>query len=182
MSWATFLPTFGVLFLVVMARANATYWIGRGVAAGTRRWRSGDGTPSVAWQRAGRLVNRWGPIAVVFCFLTVGIQTAVNATAGVARMPLRRYLPAVTLGSVIWATVYATVGLAAVQAWLAAAARSPVAATVVAVVLVVGAVALVWYRLTRRRPDDAGRVSERADGSGVEAEDGVTAAAGDMRS
>lgn len=182
MSWANFFPTFGVLFLVVMARANATYWIGRGVAAGTRRWRQGEETPSVAWQRAGRLVNRWGPIAVVFCFLTVGIQTAVNATAGVARMPLRRYLPAVTLGSIIWATVYATVGLAAVQAWLAAAAGSPVAATVVALVLVAGVAALVWYRLKHHRSDDEGCVGEPAGDPGVEAEDGVTAAAGDMRS
>ena len=177
MTWGHFLPTFGGLFVIVMLRANATYWIGRGAAAGTRRWRASEGTPSPAWQRARRLVNRWGPIAVVFCFLTVGIQTAVNATAGVTRMPLRRYLPAVTLGSVIWASVYATAGLAAVRAWLAAAARSPVAATVVAVLLVVGVVALVVHRRRRHRHGGGSGTDEGADG-----EEGVRGTAVDVRS
>ena len=177
MTWGHFLPTFGGLFVIVMLRANATYWIGRGAAAGTRRWRASEGTPSPAWQRARRLVNRWGPIAVVFCFLTVGIQTAVNATAGVTRMPLRRYLPAVTLGSVIWASVYATAGLAAARAWLAAAARSPVAATVVAVLLVVGVVALVVHRRRRHRQGGGSGTDEGADG-----EEGVRGTAVDVRS
>lgn len=154
MTWSQFLPTFAGLFVIVMLRANATYWIGRGAAAGTRRWRAGGGDEdraSAVWERARRLVNRWGPIAVVFCFLTIGIQTAVNATAGVTRMPLRRYLPAVTLGSVLWATVYATVGLAAARAWLATAARSPVAATIIAVLLVAAVVGLVVHGRRRRR-------------------------------
>ena len=82
MTWSQFLPTFGALFVIVMLRANATYWLGRGAAAGGRRWRKSEGEGSPAWQRARALVNRWGPIAVVLCFFTVGIQTAVNATAG----------------------------------------------------------------------------------------------------
>ncbi|HLQ82049.1 MAG TPA: hypothetical protein VK103_00820, partial [Bacillota bacterium] len=87
---------------------------------------------------------------VVICFLTVGFQTAVNATAGAVRMPLRRYLPAVTLGGAIWALVYATVGLAAIHAWLAAAVRWP--GTVPITVVVVGAVvALLVWRHRRRR-------------------------------
>lgn len=159
MTWSHFLPAFGGLFVIVMLRANATYWIGRGAAAGTRRWRSGDGgdaRTAAHVERARRLINRWGPIAVVFCFLTVGIQTAVNATAGVTRMPLRRYLPAVTLGSILWATLYATVGLAAAKAWLAAAARSPLAATLIALVLVAALVGLVVHRRARRRRGGAG--------------------------
>lgn len=153
MTWSQFLPAFAALFVIVMLRANATYWLGRGAAAGSRRWRKVEGEGSPAWERARDLVNRWGPIAVVLCFFTVGIQTAVNATAGVTRMPLRRYLPAVTLGSIVWATIYATVGLAAAQAWLAAAARSPVGATLVAVALVVMVVtAVVVHRRRARRP------------------------------
>lgn len=181
MTWSHFLPTFGGLFLVVMLRANATYWIGRGAAAGTRRWRSDDSEPSPAWQRARRLVNRWGPIAVVFCFLTVGIQTAVNATAGVTRMPLRRYLPAVTLGSIIWATVYASVGLAAARAWLATAARSPVAATIIAILLVVVVVGAVLHRRSRAGADagtDAGHGTAGQRGAGED----VQAGSADVRS
>lgn len=167
MSWSTFLPTFGFLFLVVMARANATYWIGRGSAAGARRLRRAE-NPSRRWQRAAQFVNRWGPIAVVLCFLTVGIQTAVNATAGIARMPLRRYLPAVIFGSVLWATLYATVGLAAARAWLAAAARWPgtmAVVAVLAVLVVVVLIALVTRRRLRARRAPAaedGEVARRA--------------------
>ncbi|SMC83744.1 DedA family protein [Janibacter indicus] len=153
MTWSQFLPAFAALFVIVMLRANATYWLGRGAAAGSRRWRKVEGDGSPAWQRARDLVNRWGPIAVVLCFFTVGIQTAVNATAGVTRMPLRRYLPAVTLGSIVWATIYATVGLAAARAWLAAAARSPVGATLAAVALVAVVVTIVVvHRRRARRP------------------------------
>lgn len=148
MTWSHFLPTFAGLFVLVMLRANATYWIGRGAAAGTRRWRGEAPPPARSVVRAQDLVNRWGPIAVVLCFLTIGIQTAVNATAGVTRMPLRRYLPAVTLGALLWATIYASVGLAAAQAWLAAAARSPAGASTVAVVLVAAVVAVVVHRRT----------------------------------
>ncbi|WP_068257024.1 DedA family protein [Janibacter corallicola] len=158
MTWSAFLPTFGLLFLVVMARANATYWLGRGAAAGSRRYlRRREGQATDRWVRARALVNRWGPLAVVVCFLTVGIQTAVNATAGVSRMPLRRYLPAVTVGATLWATLYATVGLAAARAWLAAAARWPgtVAVVVVVVLLIVLAVLL-----RRRRGTVASRASE----------------------
>jgi membrane protein DedA with SNARE-associated domain len=149
-TWSHFVPTFVGLFVIVMLRANATYWIGRGAAAGTRRWRRLEGEPSAGWARAQGLVHRWGPLAVVLCFLTVGVQTAVNATAGITRMPLRRYLPAVTLGSILWAALYASVGLAAAQAWLSAAARSPVAATVVAVLLVVGLLVLGVRRRAQR--------------------------------
>ena len=45
-------------------------------------------------------------------FLTVGVQTAVNLMAGAGRMPLVRYLPAVAVGSLIWAGVYTVAGVA----------------------------------------------------------------------
>lgn len=177
MTWSHFLPTFGALFVIVMLRANVTYWIGRGVAAGSRRWRSSDGSPSPAWQRAQHLVHRWGPVAVIFCFLTVGIQTAVNATAGISRMPLQRYLPAVTLGSILWATIYATVGLAAAQAWITAAARSPATASVIAVLLVAAVIGVVWYRRS-----GAGRAARRESRAEAGTPGDVFAPINDMRS
>lgn len=175
MTWSAFLPTFGSLFLVVMVRANATYWLGRGAAAGSRRYLwSGEGGDSPRWQKARDLVNRWGPIAVAVCFLTVGIQTAVNGTAGVTRMPLRRYVPAVTVGSILWATLYATVGLAAARAWLAAAARWPGTVAAVAVLLVIAVAVIVW----RRRQI----VADRAAAVPTTTREAVPATADDVRS
>ena len=62
--------------------------------------------------RMQQMVERWGAPVVALSFLTVGIQTLVNLAAGVMRMPLRRYLPALTVGAILWAFLYATVGFA----------------------------------------------------------------------
>ena len=101
-------------------------------------------------QRARRLINRFGPFAVTLCFLTVGLQSAVIGSAGLARMPQRRFLPAVVLGSLIWAVVYATVGLAAAAAWIALLLESPAAAAVLAGIAVLAAAYVIWRR--RRKP------------------------------
>ncbi|WP_010540169.1 DedA family protein [Dietzia alimentaria] len=103
---------FAALFVIVMLRANATYWLGRGAFGGghlSRRFSHRLEGPTV--QRAQRLAARYGVVAVPLSFLTVGVQTAVNFSAGFAGMPLRRYLLAVTVGSALWALLYSTVGL-----------------------------------------------------------------------
>ena len=109
---------FVVLWVGAFARGTATYWLGRGVrAGGTRsRWAHHLDRPAVA--RAERFVRRVGPPAVTLGFLTVGLQSAINASAGVMRMPQRRFLPAVTLGAALWSLVYTTVGFAVVDAVL----------------------------------------------------------------
>lgn len=107
-------PLFLLLFVVVLLRAGATYAIGRGVRGlADRRGRLTD-RPAV--RRVERVVETYGPLAVVLCFLTVGVQTAVNAAAGSLRMPLRRYIPALVAGGAVWATIYVTVGAAAIEA------------------------------------------------------------------
>lgn len=136
------------LFAIVMIRVNVTYWIGRGAVAGFAHTRFGASLERPKAARAQVLIQRWGPYAVVLSFLTIGLQTAINLAAGAARMPLRRYLPAALVGSVIWALLYATIGLAALEAWLAVAAASPVGAAVGVVVL---AAIIVWIVVVRRR-------------------------------
>ena len=121
------------LFLVVVAltRAGATYALARG-ARGVADQRSRFGS----WRAVSRgedVVRRYGAPAVTLCFLTVGVQTAVNAAAGTLRMPLRRYLPALFVGAVIWAAIYTVTGLAVLEAlW-----RGGVWRAVVAVLLAV---------------------------------------------
>ncbi|MCM0617657.1 VTT domain-containing protein [Paenarthrobacter sp. TYUT067] len=136
------------LFAIVMIRVNVTYWIGRGAMAGFAHTRFGGSLERPKAARAQALIQRWGPYAVVLSFLTVGLQTAINLAAGAARMPLRRYLPAAVAGSVIWALLYATIGLAALEAWLAVAAASPGGAAVGVAVLVT---AITWVVVFRRR-------------------------------
>ena len=141
-----------VLFVIVMLRANGTYWLGRLAHAGADRTRLNRALTSRGYQRAERLIGRWGAPAVTLCFLTVGVQTVINLAAGVTRMPLRRYLPAVTIGGLVWAFLYATVGFVTWSAWRRLYELSPVGAIVVGVLLLGGLAAFV-VRQARSHPD-----------------------------
>jgi membrane protein DedA with SNARE-associated domain len=147
------------LFVIVMLRANGTYWLGRGIAAGARRTRLERYLDSPAAGRAERLIARWGPAAVTLSFFTFGIQTAVNAIAGAARMPLRKYLPAVVVGCLCWAVIYATVGLAAIAVVVQAAMSHPA----VPAVLLAAAGGVAVYAVFKRRRAESRREAPRTD-------------------
>ena len=118
-----FAMTFAVLFVIVLLRAQATYWLGRGVTAGVLHTRLADKLTGPKTTRAIASLNRWGPPLVTVSFLTIGLQTVVNAAAGLIRMPWIRYTVAMLIGCVAWAAIYATVGIAAVEAAMALAAQ-----------------------------------------------------------
>lgn len=139
-----------VLFAIVMVRANATYWLGRGAQSGARRTRLSGMLASPKFRRAQDVVSRWGAPIVTLSFLTVGIQTLINLAAGVAQMPLRRYLPAVTLGSLLWALLYATVGFVTIAGWLKLYELSPVGAVVGTAVLLGALGAFIWWQVRQR--------------------------------
>lgn len=145
-SWP-FLAAWLTLFAIVLLRAGATYALGRLVAAGVvRRWEPGERA-----QRAVAQVHRWGPPVVAASFLTVGAQSAVNAAAGLARMPVPRYLLGLVPGGAVWATVWSTVGFAAFYAVVELGEGRPAAlAVVLAAVLVVAALVALAGRSGRR--------------------------------
>jgi membrane protein DedA with SNARE-associated domain len=148
MDWLRDAPfgwAYAFLFLLAMARANTTYWLGRGIAAGVKHTRFQHLMTGPIYQRAERFIQRWGIFAIPLSFMTVGIQTAVNASAGVARMPLARYIPSVIVGCLIWATIYSTVGMAVIYAWIALGWQ-----WIVAGALVVAIVTFAWIRYRRR--------------------------------
>lgn len=109
---------FVVLFLGAFARGNATYWVGRGLRSGGERSRLARHLDRPVVARAEGWVRRFGAPAVALGFLTVGVQSAINAAAGMLRMPQRRFLPAVSIGAALWAALYTTVGFALVDAWV----------------------------------------------------------------
>jgi membrane protein DedA with SNARE-associated domain len=154
---APFVAIFCFFFAVVAVRTQATYWLARLVAAQTigrpaprrrllvraQAWATG---PSAA--RGIDALNRWGVLAVPLSFCTVGLKTVVNGAAGLTRMPFPRYLPAMLVGCVVHATIYATVGWAAWEATIAAAAASPWAAAAL-VALLLAVLVLLLRRRTR---------------------------------
>jgi membrane protein DedA with SNARE-associated domain len=153
------------LFVIVMARSHGTYWAGRGVVKGAQSSHQAQGAPSwwhatidrlEMWtstesaQKGLGLVRRWGAPAVSLAYLTVGLQTAVFASAGLVRMPYLRFTIASIPGALVWAVVWATVGFGAVWAAISLFAASPWAFLVAVLVLAVAIGAAVWLRLSRR--------------------------------
>ena len=103
---------------LAMMRSHTMYWIGRGITAGTARTRWVSLLESPVYARAQAWSARWGVLAVPVSFLTVGIQSVIQLSAGVARMPLRRYVAATAAGAIAWAAVYTTIGMAILTAWI----------------------------------------------------------------
>lgn len=156
---------FAALWVIVMCRANATYWVGRSIVAGTGRTRFAAVLDSAMYDRARRLTERWGILAVPLSFATVGVQTCVQLWAGVSRMPLRLYLPAVATGCVLWAGIYATVGLAVFAAWVGAGGGWAIAG-----IVAVAAAVITWrHRRAAPRPPvgDAADATEPTERSGA---------------
>ena len=75
------------------------------------RWFNGP-TP----KRGAKLLDKWGLIIIPLCFLTVGIQTAVNAGAGLVSMKWRTYTLAMIPGCIAWAILY---GMGLLAIWMA---------------------------------------------------------------
>lgn len=137
------------LFVIVLLRAGGTYALGRAARSGASRTRVQRLTESPRFERAQDLLARWGAPVVVLSFLTVGFQTLINLAAGLGRMPLRRYLPALVIGGAIWAFLYATVGLVTFAALARLYQLSPVGAVAGGLALVAGLVGYIVWQVRR---------------------------------
>lgn len=144
-----FPATVAAFFVVVVLRAGATYWAGRLVRRGAERGRVAALLARPGYRRAEGWVDRWGAPAVTLSFLTVGVQTLVNLAAGVTRMSQWRYLPALAVGSLLWATIYAGVGFVGLSALRLLWERSPWGAAG-ALVLLLALLTGFWLRQRRR--------------------------------
>jgi membrane protein DedA with SNARE-associated domain len=156
-SWISDGPWWGLftfLFIVVLLRAQATYWMGRGIRKGTEAAAARGGEDPARTSRIARRLNgpgliraqtfldRWGFVGIPISFLTIGFQTMVNAAAGYGRMRWDLYTLAMIPGCVAWATMYALLGLSLVEAWR----RSPLLATAVILGLITFAWTFTWWR------------------------------------
>lgn len=148
-----------VLFVIVFLRAGGTYLLGRAATAGVQRTRLQRLMRRRGFARAQSFVSRWGAPVVVVSFFTVGVQTLVNLAAGVTSMPARRYLPALVIGSAIWALLYAGVGFVTLSAFRMLYDISPptaIGGLVLAVGSIVGFVVWQWRHPSDGPPTAAG--------------------------
>jgi membrane protein DedA with SNARE-associated domain len=140
-----------VMFAIVVARAQVTYWLGRAAGTGVARSRWADRIGRERLARAEGVVARYGPVAVTLSFLTVGVQTAVNAVAGATRMPFGRYLAAMLIGSAFWAVIWTVGGLGVLWGAGEVASASPLTAAAVGAAALAVVALVVGYRRRRAR-------------------------------
>lgn len=126
------------MWVVGIVRTSIVYALGALAAEGGARLdRIRKAMDSPLYRKARRLINRWGVIAVPLCFLTVGLQTAVIITTGFTKMPLRRWVPAMLVGTFIWACIYTTIGFAILAALGLEPWMFPLALAIVITVMVI---------------------------------------------
>jgi len=145
----------GLFYVVVLLRGGATYALGRGARGGAGRTRLKARLEMPRFRRAERIVERWGAPVVAASFLTVGFQTLANLAAGVLRMPLLAYLPALAVGGLAWALIWGVVGVATYEAIAELAMRSPLEAALFTVLLagVLVLIEVLNYRRQKRRDE-----------------------------
>ena len=154
---------FVFLFFVVFFRAQTTYWLGRGAASGAllANGRQGFIGAVARWfngpipRKGATMLHKWGIIIIPLCFLTVGVQTAVNAGAGLVRMRWSTYTIAMIPGCVLWALLYGLGMLAVFAAAIRAVAGSPWGWAGLALIIALIAAKIVWGRRKRRAVDAA---------------------------
>lgn len=141
------------------SRSQAIYWLGRymgsfimkrGRPHGGWRVRMYNRVHADSTQNAIAALRRRGWPMIPFSFVTVGLQTLIQLSAGVIAMPWLRYSIASIPGAIAWALIYTTIGWAVWSAAFRAATGSPWAL----LALLVAALALVWRR-TRNTPTAA---------------------------
>ena len=149
---------FVFLFMVVLLRAQTTYWLARAAASGAvlATGRQGFLGAVARWfdgpvpRKGAAMLDKWGVIVIPLCFLTVGIQTAVNAGAGLVRMRWSTYTIAMIPGCVLWALQYGLGTLAVFAAAIRAVAGSPWGWAGLALIVALIAAKIVWGRRKRR--------------------------------
>lgn len=154
---------FVFLFVVVLLRAQATYWLARGAASGAvlATGRQGFLGTMARWfdgpipRKGAAMLDKWGIIVIPLCFLTVGIQTAVNAGAGLVRMRWSTYTIAMIPGCVLWAQLYGLGTLAVFAAAIRAVAGSPWGWAGLTLIATLIAAKIAWGRRKRRAVDAA---------------------------
>lgn len=164
-----FWVVYATLLVVILLRAPATYWIGRGLGAGVSRSRLGRRL-GPRLDAAKRRIDRYGAPVVTLGFFTVGMQTAINLAAGAVRMRFPIYFTAVFIGGLAWAGLWGTVISGLVGTWLVLFLNSPWTALGVIALAALLVTALVLRSRLRRGKDDGNPSEEDEDaGDRVEA-------------
>ena len=98
------------------------------------------------------LLDRSGPLLIVFGRFVPGVRFAVNASMGLTEYPYRRFLLYSTIGGALWATYTCLLAY-----WVGGALEDfPIASIVISGVITTVLIAVVYWLDRRRRPPETG--------------------------
>ncbi|WP_245674876.1 DedA family protein [Herbidospora cretacea] len=137
-----------ILTVALFGAFQVYYWVGHKVGDAVYASRLGRRIGQERIIKVENVVRKWGALAVYGCFFVPGLRHTLPWVAGVLRINYRWYLVASALGCLTWAPLVWFGLYSVVWAWLRLAADSPVAAVVLAVVVLAGLVG--WARWRRR--------------------------------
>ena len=156
------------MYILGTLRGQGTYWIGRGASSAATHVGSEEDHDSKwakikAWLNSDRtktgrtLVHKIGVVAVPLSYLTVGLQTAVLAAAGLVRIQWWKFTVAQIPGAIAWATIYSGVGLAGWSAVLAIFTGDGIVPAIVLVVLLAVVIAAIVFISKSLRKNSAAK-------------------------
>jgi membrane protein DedA with SNARE-associated domain len=103
-------------------------------------------------EAAERFFARWGAQTAFFSRLLPIVRTFISFPAGVARMPIRKFVVYSTAGAFLWSTALVWAGVQLGQNWEEIRRALQPFDLLIAVAVVVGLAALLWLRLGRPVP------------------------------
>ncbi len=106
-------------------------------------------------ERADEFFQRWGSLTVFIGRLLPVVRTFISFPAGVARMPLGRFVLFSTLGALLWSTLLVWIGEQLGANWEDLRHRLQPFDSVILIVVVGLVVTFIWWRIGmpgRRRP------------------------------
>ncbi len=101
---------------------------------------------------AERFFARWGAQTAFFSRLLPIVRTFISFPAGVARMPLAKFIAYSTAGAFLWSTALVWAGVQLGSNWQQIREKLAPFDLVIAIAVVVLVVVLVWLRLGRPLP------------------------------
>jgi len=101
---------------------------------------------------ADRFFERWGAQTAFFSRLLPIVRTFISFPAGVARMPIRKFVTYSTVGAFIWSAVLVWAGVQLGKNWEEIRHALQPFDLLIGVAVVVGLAGLLWLRLGRPLP------------------------------
>lgn len=153
-----FIVLAGVVAVCAIVGDNIGFWLGRKYRLKMRETKVVRKLGQHHWDRAGRLLCKWGGWAVLVGRFLPVVRTLMPAAAGASGMAYPRFFVSSVIGAVAWSATHVSIG------WLAGASAKYVEemlgrASWVLVVLVVVTGLGIWF-WRRRRGERAGAVGE----------------------